>query len=84
MDYRKIYNLLGRVIDEARLGQRECVKDIPTEHRICDHAWENLETLIEEIREVITAEDGAVVKSCSVNTLSEYVNATHRPFNHLS
>lgn len=84
MDYRKIYELLGRVIDEARLGQQECVKDTPAEHKLCNHAWENLGDLVEEIREVITAEDRAMVKRRIVEALPEYVNATHGSFNHFS
>lgn len=62
MDRRKIYELLCEVIKESELGKRECLKEDFNERQLCDHAWENLENLVDEISKVITAENRAMVK----------------------
>ena len=63
MDRKKIYDLLCKVIQEAELGKRECIRDDFEEWRLCDHAWENLEDLVTEIGKCITAENRAIVQS---------------------
>lgn len=49
IDYILLSSLLGQVIEEAKLGQSECKKEHPGEVEICDHAVENLGSLLDQI-----------------------------------
>ena len=62
MNRREIYELLCEVIKEAELGKKECIRDDFEEWRLCDHAWENLQGLIDKIGKAITAKDRAMVE----------------------
>lgn len=75
MDKRKIYNLLCKVIEEAELGKKECIRDDFEMWRLCDHAWENLENLVEEISKTITAENRAIIDSRRADADLMYRNA---------
>ena len=80
MDRRVIYDLLCRVISEAELGKKECIRDDFEEWRLCDHAWENLQELVEKIGEVITAEDRTLVNARCIKALSENIDPMYRAF----
>ncbi len=84
MNRRRIYDLLCEVIKEAEIGKKECVRDDFAEHRLCTHAWENIENLVAEIGETITAEDRALVERGRIETFAENVYPAHRPFNDFS
>ncbi len=75
MDRKKIYNLLCEVIKEAELGKKECIREDFEEWRLCDHAWENIENLIEEIRKTITAENRAMMELSRTSSLAEMVDS---------
>lgn len=81
MDKRKIYDLLCEIIKEAELGKHECIRDDFDEIRLCDHAWENIDNLVEEIRKAITAEDRAAVERRRRELLAENIYPAYHPFN---
>lgn len=72
MDKQKIYNLLCKVIKEAELGKKECLRDDFEMWRLCDHAWENIENLVEEIGKTITAEHRAIIDDCRTDV--DFIN----------
>ena len=78
MDRERIYNLLCEVIKEAELGKKECVRDDFEEWRLCNHAWENIENLIEEIRETITAEHRASIEHSRIQAFSKEIYLKNR------
>lgn len=81
MNRRRIYELLCQIIKEAEIGKKECIREDFAEHRLCTHAWENIENLVAEIREAITAEDRAFVERGRIKAITEDIYPTHRPFN---
>ena len=84
MHREKIHDLLCRIIEEAELGKKECVRDDFAEHRLCTHAWENIEDLVAEIGKTITAEDRAHVERRRIESLAENIYPADRPFNDFS
>ena len=53
----EIYSLLDRVIENAQIAKRECLRDDPAMQIICNHAWENLERIVEKLGEAIVGND---------------------------
>lgn len=83
MNRREIYELLCEVIKEAELGKKECLRDDFEEWCLCDHAWENLQGLIDKIGKALTAEDRAMVEGGRIESLSKYIDLADGSFDHL-
>ncbi|MDE6267013.1 MAG: hypothetical protein K2M07_06680 [Muribaculaceae bacterium] len=84
MDRRKIYELLCEVIKEAELGKKECLRDDFEEWRLCNHAWENIESLVDKISETITREHRTMVELRRVKSLSKIINSKDSSVKNLS
>lgn len=60
----------------------ECIRDDFEEWRLCEHAWENIQTLIDKIGKVLTAEDRATIERRRIEILSEDIDFAYGSFNH--
>lgn len=57
IDYKKLFNLMGLVIEKAKTTQSECLEIHPDNIKICDNAVEDLGNLLTQI-EACVLRDG--------------------------
>lgn len=84
IDRRKIYDLLCEVIKEAELGKKECIRDDFESWRLCDHAWENIETLVDKIAKTLTAKYRSTIELRRADTFSKVIDSKNSSINNLS
>lgn len=63
LDYRKIYTLLGCIVEEAHQARKECLSEVPDDTIICNHAIENLGNIFDEISKSILSDDMRSIKN---------------------
>lgn len=63
IDYRKLYTLLGCIIEEAHQARKECLSEVPNDTIICNHTIENLGNIFDEISNSILSDDMRSIKN---------------------